>query len=112
MSAEHLPEDLQRWPRDPFQVLGVPRGCDPGEARKAYTRLIRHFKPEQHPDHFRTIREAYDAVKRELQYLRGFPGDFSIDDRGPPEPGLGANTDSLQILWDMACNGREEESYA
>src|SRR5690606_10393244 len=36
----------------------------------AYTRLIRQFKPEQAPDHFRRIRDAYEQAKRWLQWNR------------------------------------------
>jgi hypothetical protein len=113
MSADHLPEDLRRWPRDPYQVLGVPPHCDPLEARRAYTRLIRHFKPEQYPEHFRLIREAYDAVKRMAEYRQL---DQQDDEDGPETPVADAPVgpiagDRLQTLWDLACDGREQEAY-
>src|SRR5271165_1058383 len=72
MSVDHLPDDVRRWPRDPYQILGVANRCAPDDARRAYTRLIRHFKPEQYPEQFRLIREAYDAVKRQAQFFGGF----------------------------------------
>jgi hypothetical protein len=112
MSADHLPEDLRRWPRDPYQVLGITSGCDPLEARKAYTRLIRQFKPEQFPEQFRLIREAYDAVKFHLQYFgqpaTAAPGqDNSDGSASTTRPAV----DGLQIAWDQACNGQEDEAY-
>jgi hypothetical protein len=124
MSVHHLPDDLRRWPRDPYQVLGVAPRCDPLVARKAYTRLIRHFKPEQYPEHFRLIREAYDTVKREAQFLGSANGNAAADFAGPsPDaaaavpsstPGLAqpaGGADMLQILWDKATGGQEEEAY-
>ena len=120
MSGDHLPDDIRRWPRDPYQVLGVASPCDPREARKAYTRLIRRFKPEQFPDHFQRIREAYDALKRDAQYF-GFisreepaetPDWIAPAPAATPEPSMSAaKPDRLQILWDQACSGQEDEAY-
>jgi hypothetical protein len=117
MSADHLPEDLRHWPRDPYQILGVAPRCDPLEARRAYTGLIRHFKPEQFPEHFRLIREAFETVKRERQFFGGTNADAAANGSGqnpdaaqPGAPQTGG-VDLLQILWDKACNGQEEEAY-
>lgn len=121
MSDPHLPEDLRRWPRDPYQVLGVAPRCDPLVARKAYTRLIRHFKPEQFPEHFRLIREAYDTVKREAPFFASIHNDSEPDESAPPadiaaaepesSPDRPDKPDLLQALWDRACNGDVEEPY-
>src|SRR5262245_58458528 len=81
----HLPEDIRRWPRDPYQVLGVAPRCDPLEARKAYTRLIRHFKPEQYPEHFRLIREAYDSVKRDALFFGSVNKQPAADGAAPSD---------------------------
>ena len=61
MSAPELPDDPSDWPSDPFELLGVARGTSEPDIKRAYTRLIRRFKPEHHPDAFRRIREAYEA---------------------------------------------------
>src|SRR5881396_2443210 len=87
MSEHELPEDLKQWPRDPHQLLGTKPGVAPKALRQAYTRLIRRFKPEQFPEHFRRIREAYDQVQAYGWY------DFSHNPVAetpatPPEPGL------------------------
>lgn len=58
-----LPDDLNQWPADPYQLLGLAPGASAAEARRSYTRLIRQFKPEQFPEHFRRIRDAYEVVK-------------------------------------------------
>jgi hypothetical protein len=79
MSASELPEDLSRWPADAYQLLGVERGVGPRDLRRAYTRLIRIYKPEQYPEHFRRIREAYENILRHAE-LFGFLHSQS----GPP----------------------------
>ena len=48
---------------DYFQVLGIQEGATPEEVRKAYTRSIRVHTPEQDPEGFRLIREAYEAIR-------------------------------------------------
>lgn len=133
MSEHHLPDDVRRWPRDPYQVLGIAPRCDPNTARKAYTRLIRRYKPEQFPEQFRLVREAYDSVKRDTQFYStiALPADTSAEDAVVAETATGENGDAvssepiaaeaqpkwaprpdeLQTLWDMACDGSAEEAY-
>ena len=65
MNDALLPDDLSQWPRDPYVLLGVAPGVSARDLRKAYSRLIRRFKPEQYPEHFRRIRDAYETVERE-----------------------------------------------
>ncbi len=50
-------------PIDPYATLGVPRGSDDGEIKKAYFRLVREFPPEREPEKFQQIRAAYERVK-------------------------------------------------
>jgi hypothetical protein len=71
MSEHQLPEDLSQWPSDPYHLLGVTPGVGARDLRRAYTRLIRTFKPEQFPEHFRRIREAYEHVLRFVEIFGG-----------------------------------------
>ena len=41
-----LPEDLSRWPTDPYALLGVTHDVAPRDLKRAYTQLIRTYKPE------------------------------------------------------------------
>ncbi|HEX3313638.1 MAG TPA: J domain-containing protein [Gemmataceae bacterium] len=75
--ADELADDPESWPLDPYALLGVGHGIDPRELRKRYNALIRRFKPEQYPEQFRRIREAYEQVKLQEQWRRCMP---------PPEP--------------------------
>ncbi len=86
---------MQAEKRDYYEVLGVQRGADGSEIKKAYRRLAMECHPDHHPgDHtaesrFKELAEAYqvlsDPQKRELydQYGHagprgaGFGGGFS-----------------------------------
>jgi len=73
MSSEPLPDDVNRWPDDPFQLLGVPRNADQAAIRRAYAQLIRRFKPEHHPEAFRRIRAAFEF----LSQIASAPGELA-----------------------------------
>ncbi|WP_020472047.1 hypothetical protein [Zavarzinella formosa] len=62
MSERPLPLNLSDWPANPHQLLGVSHPYGARELKKAYTRLIRFYKPELHPAEFARIREAYDRL--------------------------------------------------
>ena len=64
-----LPDDPARWPADPHELLGVPRDVNPRDLRRAYTKLIRAYKPEQFPEQFRRIRAAYEAALRLAEFF-------------------------------------------
>lgn len=72
MNEPVLPDDLSRWPSDPHELLGVERGVAPKDVKRIYTRLIKVWKPEHHPEHFRRIREAYEAVLRYIEFFGRF----------------------------------------
>jgi molecular chaperone DnaJ len=55
--------------RDYYEVLGVSRGCDEREIKKAFRRLARDLHPDvsEHPDaeeRFREAAEAYEVLSR------------------------------------------------
>lgn len=62
-----LPENLEDWPESPYEILGVSHENSEREVRSAYVKLIKIFKPEKFPEHFRRIRDAYDRIS---QYLK------------------------------------------
>src|SRR5258708_11029683 len=82
MNEHTLPEDYSRWPHDPFELLGVPRGVGDRDLRRAYAALIRVYKPEQSPEHFRRIREAYEAARHRTQFFTAFRA--PADSPAPP----------------------------
>ncbi|HEY1186908.1 MAG TPA: J domain-containing protein [Gemmata sp.] len=73
MDAPPLPDDPRDWPADPFALLGVPRSVSESDLKRAYTRLIRKYKPEHAPEEFRRIREAYETAIEMSRWYRDSP---------------------------------------
>ena len=54
--------------RDYYEVLGVEKGADQKEIKKAYRRLAQKFHPDRNPDDtsaaekFREVSEAYEVL--------------------------------------------------
>ncbi len=69
---EPLPDDPRDWPHDPFLLLGVEPSATETDVKRAYTRLIRRFKPEHFPEQFRRVREAYEAALQRAKWLSYF----------------------------------------
>jgi hypothetical protein len=139
MSEPDLPDDLSRWPENPYRLLGVAPGVRPRDLRRAYTRLIRVYKPEQFPEHFRRIREAYETLLRHTDLFDSpdetpepAPEPARPPDPGPrEEPSAAATTppdevpapapprwhrprdldEELGNLWRLAREGQEAEAY-
>jgi hypothetical protein len=118
MSEAPLPDDLARWPHDPYALLGISRRASPAEVRRAYTRLIRFYKPEHFPEQFRRIRVAYEAVLGHAERAAP-PRTEAGDDVGcpaPDEPVLplhreAAPEEALDQLWQRASAGEEVAAY-
>lgn len=128
----HLPDDPRQWPDDPFALLGVERGVGELDLKRAYTRLIRRFKPEHHPKEFQRIRDAYEQCQ--LQFRWFSPAiDSPEPERDSPLPEVVApeaaenfqesaasrqedlprlaSVDEAERLWRLAIEGNLEEAY-
>lgn len=109
---EHLPDDINAWPADPYRLLGVTRQDDELTLKRAYTRLIRRFKPEHYPQQFQRLREAYERL---LQFREWMPAGFSPIET--PQPATSAasaasrSLDPLDAAWQRACDGDERTAY-
>src|SRR5438132_3817785 len=124
MSDPALPDDVSKWPDDPYELFGVPRTVTPRDLKRAYTRLIRAYKPEQFPEQFRRIRAAYESILRYAELFGRFeeapppadeptvrPGPPPVADDVPPSPPAPA-PDDLDAIWERAVNGDEAGAYA
>lgn len=111
MSDTHLPNDPNEWPRDPHALLGITRKATAREIKRAYTQLIRVYKPEHAPEQFRRIREAYEAASRMAEYYAAEP-DAPAEPTKPPEP-LHTVTleDEARRAWSHAVAGDEATAY-
>lgn len=48
---------------DPYQVLNLPVDVEDEAVRVRYLELVRQFPPEQFPEQFAKIRDAYDQIR-------------------------------------------------
>jgi curved DNA-binding protein CbpA len=48
---------------NPFLVLDVPPEATDEQVRASYQKLLRRHPPEQHPERFQMIQEAYQALR-------------------------------------------------
>jgi hypothetical protein len=138
MNEHTLPDDLSRWPSNPFKLLGVAPGVHERDLRRAYTHLIRLYKPEHFPEHFRRIREAFEAARGHAQFYPTFeaPADspvLPVESRprrhAPPTPEADNPStpvverptspppprsleDELDEAWNWAVDGDEARAYA
>jgi hypothetical protein len=115
MSRHHLPEDPSRWPADPYRLLGVPHHVTAPDLRLAYARLIKICKPEQAPEAFRRIREAYEAVLCFVTLLPACPEEAQplfqeVGQISPPSAVCGHDPE-LRELWKLACQSQEPAAY-
>lgn len=108
MTGPDLPDDPRDWPADPFALLGVPPGAPEADVKRAYTRLIRRFKPEHHPDQFRRVRDAYEACLDRAGWYRPEPvgerESVSVPFHVPPAPPVPV-ADEVTRLWELAAAG-------
>ena len=55
--------------KDYYEILGVAKGADAGEIKKAYRKMAMKYHPDQNPDNkeaeakFKEINAAYDVLK-------------------------------------------------
>lgn len=142
MSEHILPDDLSRWPKNPHELLGVPRNASERDIRRAYARLIRTYKPELFPEHFRRIRDAYESAKWSAPFLSAFDAadeepapadDAPAAEAGesttsptpaanstsagrtsptPPWPKTRSFEEELEEAWDHAIDGDEARAYS
>ncbi len=52
---------------DPYAALELAPGASAEEVRRAYFRLVRVYTPEVHPEEFKRIRAAYEALRSPLR---------------------------------------------
>jgi curved DNA-binding protein CbpA len=48
---------------DPYSILGLPPESVDETIRRRYLHLVKQFSPEQHPDKFAAIRQAYENLR-------------------------------------------------
>src|SRR5690554_2400133 len=96
--------------RDYYEVLGVSRGADDAELKKAFRRMAQKYHPDRNPDDktaeekFKEAKEAYDVLtdarKRAAYDQFGHAGvDPSMGGGGPGGAGFGAGGASFADIF-------------
>ncbi len=57
------PTSIRQAAPDPYTVLGLERKAGLADIKRAYFTLVREFPPEEHPERFKEIRNAYELLK-------------------------------------------------
>ena len=52
------------------KVLGIPYDADERAVKRAYSALIKQYRPDTHPAEFAEVREAYEAAMQALRHRR------------------------------------------
>ncbi len=56
---------MQNMVQDYYEILGTQPGASALDIKKAYFSLVRKYPPEQYPEEFKRIREAYEVLSNE-----------------------------------------------
>ena len=95
--------------RDPYEVLGIAKGSDTAEVKKAYRKLARKLHPDLHPgdraaeERFKEVASAYDFLSdadKKARYDKG-----EIDAAGQPKM-------ERRFYRDFAEGGAAGQRYA
>lgn len=59
-----LPDDFSQWPKSNWELFNLDsQNASFNDLRKAYSKLIKRFRPETHPDQFQRIQEAFETLR-------------------------------------------------
>lgn len=72
MAESHLSDNISEWPQDHYALLNVPHNVNELDLKRAYTRLIRIYKPDREPEKFARIRQAYEQLTSHLEWMSKF----------------------------------------
>jgi molecular chaperone DnaJ len=109
---------------DYYETLGVARGANAEEIRKAYRKLARKYHPDLNPgdksaeERFKMVQEAYDILsdpkKRQMYDQYGFYSENGYPGAGPgkagPHPGMDFGGFDFSEFFSGAGREREQET--
>ena len=60
--------DWSKLPFDPTAFFDLARGFTRDDLKRRYSRLLKQFKPDRHPEQFRLIRSAYEELLEAFEF--------------------------------------------
>jgi hypothetical protein len=121
MNNQSLSENLEDWPVNLHEHFGVETNATERDLRRAYHRLIKVYRAEEYPNHFRKLTESYETLRAQIAYQESLTQKAEQDDdndvgwfpspppdRNPPEsqsPSTETISQSLMI-WERAGDER------
>lgn len=108
---DELPDDPREWPTDPFRLLGVDWPTTEPDLKRAYTRLIRRFKPEHHPEQFRLVRDAYENALERVKWYSHFAEPPGVESN-PFTPPIEVSSEEAPARREPSPPSPEEEAWA
>ena len=103
-----------------YRILGIEPGSDIKEVKKAYASLIKQYHPEENPEEWRKIHDAYTFLSKFLNAGTKTNGTETVSTfktdltgfGGSEFAGLSKEEDEEQILFDNLLDEAEKESGA
>ena len=103
-----------------YRILGIEPGSDIKEVKKAYASLIKQYHPEENPEEWRKIHDAYTFLSKFLNAGTKSNGTETVSTfktdltgfGGSEFAGLSKEEDEEQILFDNLLDEAEKESGA
>ncbi len=100
-----------------YRILGIDEGSDIKEVKNAYAALIKQYHPEEHPEEWKKIHDAYTFLCDFIKSGKKAPviadiGAFDISDDIPVKSESAPEKDEEQILLDNLINEAKKESGA
>lgn len=76
-----LPDDFSQWPESNWDLFNLDcQNASYNDLRKAYSKLIKRFRPETHPEHFQRIQEAFEKLRDLIQSGSASSQDETLSD--------------------------------
>jgi hypothetical protein len=68
MSDPDLSHNLEDWPINLHELFRIETSATERDLRRAYHRLIKIYRAEVHPVHFRKLTESYETLRAQIPY--------------------------------------------
>jgi len=113
MSDRPLPDKIEDWPVNIYDLFNIETNASERDLRRAYHRLIKIYRAEDHPEAFRKLTESYETSRQGIQYQQSIANQSSDDEA--EEDWISASptiwndadvdTQNCSVIWEKAVEG-------